>query len=119
MASSDPRLKRERQTMRAMIVCYCRGVHHTRGALCAECQSLVDYAMMRLEHCPFEENKPTCAKCPIHCYQPALREQTKAVMRYAGPRMLWKHPILAIRHWLDAYRKAPAVPRRETKRATG
>jgi len=25
-------------------------------------------------------------------------------MRYAGPRMLLQHPILALRHWLDGLR---------------
>jgi hypothetical protein len=25
------------------------------------------------------------------------------VMRYAGPRMLWQHPILSLRHWLDGW----------------
>jgi hypothetical protein len=68
---------------------------------------MLDYAAVRLERCPFQEDKPTCAKCPVHCYQPKLREQLKAIMRYAGPRMIWRHPILAIRHSLDAYRKAP------------
>jgi hypothetical protein len=31
------------------------------------------------------------------------------VMRYAGPRMLCQHPILSARHWLDGFRRAPAV----------
>ena len=39
----------------------------------------------------------------------ARREQVKAVMRYAGPRILWRHPVLSLRHWLDGFRKAPAV----------
>lgn len=93
-----------------MIACYCRGCHHTTGVLCAECQSLLDYAAIRLERCPFGETKPTCAQCPIHCYQPHVRERIKAVMRYAGPRMFWRHPILSVRHFLDAHRKIPPVP---------
>ena len=28
------------------------------------------------------------------------------MMRYAGPRMLWEHPIMSLRHWLDGFRKA-------------
>jgi hypothetical protein len=32
----------------------------------------------------------------------------KTVMRYAGPRMLWRHPILSLRHWLDGFREAPS-----------
>jgi hypothetical protein len=34
------------------------------------------------------------------------------VMRYAGPRMLRRHPLLAIRHLLDERRPAPEHPRR-------
>ena len=96
--------------MAAMIGCYCRGHHGTGGELCADCRWLLDYATGRLQRCPFGETKPTCAKCPIHCYQPQMRERVKAVMRYAGPRMIWRHPILAVRHWLDAYLKVPPVP---------
>jgi hypothetical protein len=31
------------------------------------------------------------------------------VMRYAGPRMVWKHPVMSLRHWLDGFRKTPAI----------
>ena len=53
-----------------------------------------------------EEDKPTCANCPIHCYKPVRKEQVKRIMRYAGPRMLLRHPILAITHQLDGLRRA-------------
>jgi len=33
----------------------------------------------------------------------------RIIMRYAGPRMLWRHPVLSVRHWLDGLRKAPSV----------
>jgi hypothetical protein len=110
MPLASARLRRERATLAAMIACYCRGVHGPAPALCASCRELLDYATARLERCPFQEEKPTCAKCPIHCYQPQRREQVKAVMRYAGPRVFWRHPILSVRHFLDAYRKIPPVP---------
>ena len=100
-------LAREWQTIAAMIACYCRDHHTTLAALCPECQGLLDYAAVRLERCRFGSEKPVCVKCPVHCYQPARREQVKAVMRYAGPRMLWRHPILSLRHWLDGFRQAP------------
>ena len=103
------RLVRERQTIAAMIGCYCEGHHHVNTALCPPCRELLDYAAVRLERCRFGVEKPVCVKCPVHCYQRARREQVKAVMRYAGPRMLWRHPILSLRHWLDGFRKAPLV----------
>ena len=103
------RLAREWRTLAAMISCYCRDHHAANGTLCPECQGLADYAAVRLERCRFGPEKPTCAKCPVHCYQRARREQVKVVMRYAGPRMVWQHPLLSLRHWLDSFRKAPAL----------
>ena len=100
------RLVREWQTVAAMISIYCRDHHASWPALCSECQKLLDYATVRLDRCRFGLEKPVCVKCPVHCYQPARREQVRAVMRYAGPRMLWQHPILSLRHWLDGFRKA-------------
>jgi hypothetical protein len=103
------RLAREWQTITAMIACYCRDHHAASATLCPECQGLLDYAAIRLERCRFGLEKPVCAKCPVHCYQRARREQVRTVMRYAGPRMLWRHPVLGLRHWLDGFRRAPAV----------
>jgi hypothetical protein len=96
-----PRKDRERKTIRAMIEIYCRGHHSASGRLCTECKDLLNYAEMRLEKCPFGENKTNCADCSVHCYQPAMRERVKEVMRYSGPRMTYRHPVLALHHFLD------------------
>ena len=113
--AAGQRLAREWKTMQAMVRCYCRA-HHTAGsALCGECQDLLDYAARRLERCRFGGDKPTCVRCPVHCYQRQWREQTKTVMRYAGPRLLWRHPILSLRHWLDGFRQAPATSASESE----
>jgi hypothetical protein len=96
------RLAREKRTLRAMMGIYCRAHHASPGSLCDECQSLYDYALGRLDRCPFGSEKTTCARCQVHCYKPAMREQIKAVMRYSGRRMLFRHPILALFHLLDA-----------------
>ena len=72
--------------------------------LCPQCQALLDYAHRRLEHCKFGEDKPSCTRCPVHCYKPAMREQIRQVMRYSGPRMLMHDPIMAIRHLWDFLR---------------
>jgi len=57
--------------------------------------------MQRIDRCPFKENKPTCANCTVQCDKPAIRQQVLQVMRYAGPRMLVYHPILALMHFVD------------------
>ena len=103
------RLAREWQTLAAMVEIFCRDRHQPANDLCAECRQFLDYAAARLERCHFGAEKPTCAQCPVHCYQHERREQARSVMRHAGPRMLWRHPVLSVRHWLDGFRKAPSA----------
>ncbi len=114
LSKLHPRMAGEAKTMEVMVAMYCHDLHGLQGGLCDECQGLVAYAHARLERCPYQEGKTTCAKCPIHCYRPAVREQMRAVMRYAGPRMLWRHPILTAVHLWDGLRKEPLRSRRET-----
>jgi len=106
--ATSPRLERERRTVEAMIRLYCADHHGLDdGAPCAACRELADYARARLERCPFGGQKPTCARCPVHCYRPEMRERIRAVMRYAGPRMLLRHPAMALLHLVDGLRRAP------------
>ncbi len=93
------RLSNERVTIEAMIRLYCRKKHAT-AELCPDCQALLDYALLRLQKCPFGEAKTTCRKCSIHCYAPSQRAAIRAVMRFSGPRLLFYHPLLTIRHLL-------------------
>lgn len=109
---APPRLRREHRTIEAMIGIHCADRHGGTRDLCASCDELSEYAAKRLERCPYGAGKPTCVSCPIHCYAPRMRERVRDVMRYAGPRMLLRHPILAIRHILDGKRPAPAPPQR-------
>jgi len=92
----------EKRTITAMIKLYCRGNHPQSSGLCTSCAELLDYSHDRIDHCPWEKNRPTCSQCPIHCYQQDIRLQIKNVMRYAGPRMLWRHPFLSIIHLLKS-----------------
>jgi hypothetical protein len=111
--ADQQRMSREQTTVEAMIALYCQAQHagHGRnGDLCPECQALQNYARLRLEKCPFQAGKTTCAKCPIHCYQPDKRAEIRAVMRYAGPRMLLHQPVLALLHLADGLRQRPTHP---------
>lgn len=106
------RLARERRTIHAMLAIYCRD-HHGAAGLCAACAALGAYADQRLDRCVYGPAKPTCVNCPIHCYKREMREAVREVMRYAGSRMMLRHPVLAIAHVLDGRRAAPQpVPRR-------
>lgn len=92
------KIAREKRIVELMIGLYCRKCEKN-SKLCENCQKLLAYAHARLEHCPFGEAKTSCKSCPVHCYQPAMREQMRRVMRFAGPRMLLYAPIATFRHW--------------------
>lgn len=98
-----PNIVKDGETVWAMVRIHCHGRHGTAGArVCESCEALADYARARLALCPFGVHKTTCRECPIHCYRPAERAAIKDVMRHAGPQMIWRHPLLAIRHlWLE------------------
>ena len=118
MSDEHPRMTRERKTIAAMVRLYCTDHHQTAGEPCQDCRELLDYAEFRLDKCPYQEGKTTCANCPIHCYKPDMRDQVRAVMRYSGPRMMYRHPILTLYHFLDGRRREPLGykhPRRQTK----
>ena len=109
MLVKSSRIAREIKTVQLMISLYCRRHHHSRK-LCNECVELTNYALERLKNCPFQEGKTVCAKCPVHCYQPVMREKIRDVMRYAGPRMTHRHPVLTLFHFIDKIRKKPIKP---------
>jgi hypothetical protein len=104
---------------KAMVELYCQGHAHASaaGGLCADCAQFLAYAGRRLEKCPYGPSKPTCAKCPIHCYKPQPRELARQVMRYAGPRMVWRHPWLSLTHVADKLRRVahPMTSRRRDR----
>lgn len=90
-------IEKEKRTVERMIKLYCRYKQGNR-VLCCDCKELKEYAVARLDNCPFGNDKSSCKRCKVHCYKPEMREKIRAVMRYAGPRMLLFYPIDAIRH---------------------
>jgi len=118
METLNGRLKREYKTLRCMARIYCRDQHGSHGSLCPDCESLMQYAEKRLEKCPYGPQKPACAKCPVHCYKARQREQVREIMRYAGPRMTFRHPLQSLVHLSGKLRTArhPMELRKRTRR---
>ena len=77
---------REKRTISQMVALYCAAIDA--------------YAVLRTERCRKMEVKSSCEECGNHCYAPEKRDEIRAVMRYAGPRMLGRHPVAAVRHLL-------------------
>ena len=112
-ASGHPRMRREARTVSAMVDISCTERHGTpNGELCTACTEFLDYAMLRLAKCPFQEGKTTCANCRVHCYRPDMRELARETMRTAGPRMPLRHPLMTFWHFLDGLRKEPIRKKR-------
>lgn len=98
----DIQTKREREkaTVSLMIALYCRKKHGTR-TLCPDCAALDAYARQRSDRCPMMEAKTFCSNCKIHCYRPEMRQRIREVMRFSGPRMIFHHPVMALRHVIE------------------
>ncbi len=112
------RRARELKMIGAMLRLYCSGHGHPKGEpLCTDCAELLEYSTRRLERCVFGDSKPTCTNCLVHCYSVEQRERIREVMRWAGPRMTLRHPVLAFLHLLDGRRPAPMLPAKQSKRS--
>ena len=96
----ESKREREKIMVSQMIELYCRKNHKVK-VLCPECEELAEYARMRSEKCPFMETKTFCSNCKVHCYKPDMREKIREVMRFSGPRMIFHHPVAAIRHVIE------------------
>ena len=103
------RREREMRVISQMIALYCEKNHdaatrthvaHCGERICEECAELDAYSVLRTQRCRKMGEKTSCEECGNHCYKSDMRERICTVMRYAGPRMITKHPIEAIRHLL-------------------
>ncbi len=123
MASSD--VAKDTRLLGDFAVIYCKGNHpdaeRTRldspGAVlgvygkrppvvCGECAELLGYAEKRRAQCP-KDPKPFCSHCDTHCYKADMRERMRDVMRYSGPRSMFRgHAIDSVKHLIEGKRHA-------------
>lgn len=102
---------REKRMVSEMIALYCKSRHGSRNGLCPECTALEAYARLRADKCPFMETKTFCSNCKVHCYRPEMRQKIREVMRFAGPRMLFHHPVMAVRHLIESKKEQARLER--------
>lgn len=98
----EDKREREKEMVSLMIKIYCRKNHHCKTGLCEDCAELDTYARLRSDKCPFMESKTFCSNCKVHCYKLEMREKIRKVMRFSGPRMIFYHPVAAIRHVIES-----------------
>ncbi len=102
--NTEKKRLREKRMVTEMIRLYCRK-KHGRKVLCPECSALAEYARQRSDKCPFMAEKTFCSNCRVHCYKPEMREKIREVMRFSGPRMIFRRPIAAVRHVVETKRE--------------
>ena len=102
MDKLEEKRQQEKEMVTLMIKLYCKKKHRSKTSLCSSCQSLYEYAMLRSSNCPFMETKKFCSCCKVHCYKPGMREKIREVMRFSGPRLIFYHPIMAVRHIVES-----------------
>lgn len=100
----ESKRENEKKVVGQMIELYCKKQHGTK-TLCPECEELRAYAVSRIDKCPFMETKTFCSNCKVHCYRKDMQERIRTVMRFSGPRMLFVHPVMAIRHVILSQRE--------------
>ena len=69
----------EFRTMQAMVEIYCKAHHPLKPSqgVCLQCSEFLSYANTRLDRCPYGQDKPTCNKCPVHCYKPHMKQRAR------------------------------------------
>lgn len=101
---------KEIEVITLMIGLYCRKKHKfPKNRLCTECGALLDYVKFRREKCPFGDAKTFCGNCKIKCYKPQRQAEIRKVMRFSGPRMVFRHPVMVIRHMTEGRRQSKAA----------
>jgi hypothetical protein len=75
------------------------GLVRKQCLLCPDCAGLLEYAVRRFRSCPLDP-KPSCKKCPVHCYRSDYRERIRKVMAWSGKRMILRGRIDLIRHYI-------------------
>lgn len=100
------KIERQKATIALMLRLYCK---HRLGLkeMDEEHLRLLDYCSRRLDRCRWQDAKPACKDCLVHCYAPAEREKIREIMRWAGPRMILYAPIETLRHFFEGLRKCP------------
>ena len=112
-------IEKESYIVDEMIALYCHKNHHgKKDELCSDCKELMEYCHYRLSLCPFKENKTFCNNCKIHCYNKEHRERIRKVMRFSGPRMLFHHPVLAMKHVIETKKEKRRLEKNEKRKQT-
>jgi hypothetical protein len=115
---NDERVQRDVDVLAEFISIYCSAKHEGEKApssgaggivgrylagntlrYCRNCQSLLLHAVSKRVLCPYDP-KPSCKKCPAHCYGEGYRERIREVMRFSGMELIRRGRFSLIKKYL-------------------
>lgn len=99
-ASKQTKINNEISVIITMIDIFYKNKKHKNQYTSTEIEELKNYCKSRVDNCPVILEKSFCSSCKIHCYDEEHRALIKKVMKYSGPRMIYYHPILLVKHLL-------------------
>ena len=100
--------EKDLRTLRAIGCMYCKA-HHASSVkgphgLCEECTATVAFTHERTKNCPYG-HAHNCQDCTTKCNRGQQQQRVKAMMRYAAPRMLLRHPLMTMDYLSKKLRK--------------
>lgn len=97
MKRTHDQIDKDRRTLEAIGRIYC-SAHHAHeskddAGLCPACRETVDTTLARTVACPYG-HEGNCQDCDIHCQRGDAQRRVREMMRYAAPRMAFRHPLM-------------------------
>lgn len=94
-------IPKEKNNIKKTFAVYCNNHHNTSGeTLCPKCTALLATVMIKMSRCPYGITKPICDRCDRLCFGAKQNRDFLEIMNSSQKSMLFKHPILAIKHKL-------------------
>lgn len=88
---------KDRLTLEAIGGIYCRGNHASapkdEAGMCPECRAAIERTLERAVACP-RGHEGNCQDCDIRCQRGEAQQRIREIMRYAAPRMAFRHPLM-------------------------
>ena len=94
-------IPKEKENIKKTFSVYCHANHDTKDAkLCGKCNALLATVLTKIDRCPYGITKPICDKCDRPCFGANPTKEFLRVMESSQTKMLFKHPIMTMKHKL-------------------
>ena len=107
----------EKKHIKKSFLIYCHKNHGTENdTLCPKCTALLASVMVKMNRCQYGVTKPICDRCEKSCLGAVQTKEFLKIMKSSGKFMLFRHPIMAIKHKLQSLGVDYAKYRAEKKK---